>query len=150
MTHRLPLIALLCLPVWVGAQVITPALTKDDVGNIYVGSSTAPCSTKSCAVYPVNVATCTPKLMGGSGVNTQVGGGISGAWLSTWCPSAKGPQLRILAGTWIGTLAAVDCINRSGKTPAQALPMCAPESPFSKGLLPIWRDSVGPILASRP
>lgn len=132
------------------AQAPMTALIVADDATVYIGSTASPCPGKACTVYPLNTAACTARLMGGTGVNAQVGGGLSGAWMSWWCPSTRGPQLRVLVGTWTGTLAAVECINKSGKTPAQALPGCAPDNPTSAALLPIWRGSISQILSSKP
>jgi len=151
MTRHLYLTAILaCSTIAQAQEAPVAALIVADGSATYIGTTAMPCPGKACAVYPLNVATCTAKLMGGTGVKAQVGGGISGAWMSWWCPSTKGPQLRLLVGTWSGTLAAVECINKSGKTPAQALPTCAPDSPDSPALLPIWKGSAKQILASKP
>lgn len=108
--------------------------------------------TQPCTLTLINTATCTPRLMGGTGQGGAFGVGPAGVWHAFWCPSVSGPRLRVMAGTWAGTLTAAECINKSQDSLSKAIRACSPDDITSAELMPVW-SAVGhlkTIQASRP
>jgi hypothetical protein len=108
--------------------------------------------TLSLASMTAQAQSCAPKVMGGSGVNADASVTITGAaWMSWWCPSAKGPQLRIVASAGLAdTVAGVQCFVRSPAGPTNTLAMCAKESINSPALKAVWWPDLARIQATRP
>jgi hypothetical protein len=105
---------------------------------------------KECRAYLINTASCSPRLMGGTGQGGAFGFGTSGVWHSFWCPSVTGPRLRIMAGSWAATAEAATCINSSTETVANAIRSCAQAEVTAEPLRSIWSSDLRQIVSSKP
>lgn len=105
---------------------------------------------KRCEVVPINAASCVLPVMGGGGINPDFGFGASGGWLSWWCASTKGPQLRIVAGPTLASLAGMKCFVTSTESPSKSLARCAPAKVTDPGPRAVWEPVIGQILATVP
>lgn len=114
------------------------------------GSDPAPGVVKRCEPVPINAASCVLPVMGGGGINPDFGFGASGGWLSWWCASTKGPQLRIVAGPTLASLAAMKCFVTSSESPSKSLAKCAPAKTTDPGIRAVWEPVIGQILATVP
>lgn len=115
------------------------------------GTDSAPGVVKKCEPVPINLATCVLPVMGGSGVNPDFSfSATSGGWMSWWCPSAKGPQLRIVAGGIMASIVAAKCFATSSEAPSKTLARCAPAKVTDPGIRAVWEPSIGQILATVP
>lgn len=174
MTHHLPTLALACAVMSAQAQVVenqqitqVPAVYRFGIDTrwayAYVpraaqcnrlafgGSDPAPGVVKKCEPVQINLATCVLPVMGGSGVNPDFSfSATSGGWMSWWCPSAKGPQLRIVAGGIMASIVAAKCFATSSEAPSKTLARCAPGKVTDPGIRVVWEPSIGQILATVP
>lgn len=175
MTRDLPTLALAlaCTTLTVQAQVVenqpitaTPAVYRFGIGTrwayAYVpraaqcnrlafgGVDPTPGVVKRCEPVPINAASCVLPVMGGAGLNPDFGFGSAGGWLSWWCPSTKGPQLRIVAGPVKASLAAMKCFVTSTESPSKSLAKCAPAKTTDPGIRAVWEPVIGQILATVP
>ena len=174
MTHHLPTlaIALACAVMSAQAQVIenqqitsVPAVYRFGIDSRWVyayvpkassctrqvfGSDPAPGVVKRCEPVPINAASCVLPVMGGAGLNPDFGFGSGGGWLSWWCASTKGPQLRIVAGPTLASLAAMKCFVTSTESPSKSLAKCAPAKATDPGPRGVWEPVIGQILATVP
>lgn len=114
------------------------------------GSDPAPGIVKRCESVPINLASCVLPVMGGGGLNPDFGFGASGGWLSWWCASTKGPQLRIVAGPTLASLAAMKCFVTSIESPSKSLAKCASISATSPVIRAVWEPSIAQILETVP
>lgn len=114
------------------------------------GTDPAPGVVKRCEPVPINAASCVLPVMGGAGLNPDFGFGASGGWLSWWCASTKGPQLRIIAGPTMASLAAMRCFVTSVESPSKSLAKCAPAKVTDPGPRGVWEPVIGQILATVP
>ena len=105
---------------------------------------------KECRAYLINTASCSPRLMGGTGQGGAFGGGVDGVWHAFWCPSTSGPRLRIMAGTWPATLEAARCINSSTDTLSTSIRKCAAAEVTAEPLRSIWSSDLRQIVSSKP
>lgn len=113
-------------------------------------SDPAPGKSKVCERLTINGASCLPAILGGSGVGAEVSIGVSGAWLSWWCPSATGAKPRIVAGDLAASVAAVRCFVSSTVGPSAALAACAPGSAVDAGPRAVWEPEIARILKGAP
>lgn len=173
MTHYLPTLALACAVMSAQAQVVenqpitaTPAVYRFGIDTRWVyayvptassctrqtfgGVDPAPGVVKRCEPVPINAASCVLPVMGGAGLNPDFGFGASGGWLSWWCASTKGPQLRIVAGPTLASLAAMKCFVTSTESPSKSLARCAPTKTTDPGIRAVWEPVIGQILATVP
>lgn len=124
--------------------------------NFYCGRGSfgnvdpAPGVVKKCEQVSINEATCVLPTQGGSGVNPDFTFGSLGGVLSWWCPSTKGPQLRILTGSYLASLSAMGCYVKSTESPSKTMAKCAPASVMLPALRSIWEPQIGRILATAP
>jgi hypothetical protein len=95
--------------------------------------------------------TCVPKVMGGSGVNVDVSINITGSgWVSWWCPSTKGPQLRLLASPGLtDTIKGVRCFL-AASAPSKGIEQCASADINSAPLVAVWQSDWQRIQATKP
>ena len=114
------------------------------------GTDPAPGVVKRCEPVPINAASCVLPVMGGGGINPDFGFGSGGGWLSWWCASTKGPQLRIVAGPTLASLAAMKCFVTSSESPSKSLARCAPAKATGPGPRGVWEPVIGQILATVP
>lgn len=171
MTH-LPTLALACAVMSAQAQVVenqpitTPGIYRFGIDTRWVygylttakpctrqtfgGTDPAPGVVKRCEPVPINAASCVLPVMGGAGLNPDFGFGASGGWLSWWCASTKGPQLRIVAGPTLASLAAMKCFVTSTESPSKSLARCAPAKATDPGPRAVWEPVIGQILATVP
>lgn len=105
---------------------------------------------KRCEPVPINAASCVLPVMGGSGINPDFGFGAAGGWLSWWCASTRGPQLRIIAGPTMASLAGMKCFVTSAESPSKSLAKCAPVRVTDPSVRAVWEPVIGDILASMP
>lgn len=172
MTHHLPTLALACAVMSVQAQVVenqpitsVPAVYRFGIDTRWVyayvptassctrqvfGSDPAPGVVKRCEPVPINSASCVLPVMGGAGLNPDFGFGSGGGWLSWWCASTKGPQLRIIAGPTLASLSAMKCFVTSNESPSKSLAKCAPAKATDPGPRGVWEPVIGQILATVP
>lgn len=173
MTRLLPTLSLACAVMSAQAQVVenqpitaTPAVYRFGIDNrwayAYVpraaqcnrlafgGVDPAPGVVKRCEPVPINAASCVLPVMGGAGLNPDFGFGSGGGWLSWWCASTKGPQLRIVAGPTLASLAAMKCFVTSTESPSKSLAKCAPAKATDPGIRAVWEPSIGQILETVP
>lgn len=171
MTHHLPTLALACLFLsgaqaqvtegqqapagvhrygadtrWVYGYLPSPA----SCSNATFKADPAPGVVKRCEPVPINAASCVLPVMGGAGLNPDFGFGASGGWLSWWCPSTKGPQLRIVAGPTLASLSAMKCFVTSTESPSKSLAKCAPAKVTDPGPRAVWEPVIGQILGTVP
>lgn len=118
--------------------------------NAVMGGDPIVGTAKTCRAHLINAATCTPRLMGGTGQGGTFGFGVNGVWHAFWCPSVSGPRLRIMAGTWSATMEAAKCVNDSQLSLSAAIKQCSQAEVTGEQLLPIWSSSLTQILNSRP
>ena len=172
MTH-LPTLALACAVMSAQAQVVenqpitsVPAVYRFGIDTRWVyayvpraaqcnrlafgGVDPAPGVVKRCEPVPINLASCVLPVMGGAGLNPDFGFGASGGWLSWWCASTKGPQLRIVAGPTMASLAGMKCFVTSTESPSKSLAKCAPAKATDPGPRAVWEPVIGQILATVP
>jgi hypothetical protein len=93
--------------------------------------------------------TCVPRVMGGSGVNVDLSINVTGSgWVSWWCPSAKGPQLRLLASPGLtDTITGVRCFL-AATSPSKGIEQCA--SANISQLQHVWGPDAARIQATKP
>lgn len=118
--------------------------------HAFGGVDPAPGVVKRCEPVPINAASCVLPVMGGGGLNPDFGFGASGGWLSWWCASSKGPQIRIVAGGVLASLAAMRCFVTSTESPSKSLTKCAPAGAMDPGPRAVWEPVIGQILATVP
>lgn len=118
--------------------------------HAFGGIDPAPGVVKRCELVPINAASCVLPVMGGGGLNPDFGFGASGGWLSWWCASTKGPQLRIVAGPTLASLAAMKCFVTSTESPSKSLARCAPAGAMDPVPRAVWEPVIGQILATVP
>jgi hypothetical protein len=96
--------------------------------------------------------TCVPRVMGGSGVNVDLSINVTGSgWVSWWCPSTKGPQLRLLASPGLtDTIKGVRCFMAASTGPTKAIESCAPADIGSPALKAVWQSDWQRIQATKP
>lgn len=112
----------------------------------------APSKAKTCALVPVNAASCVLPVMGGAGQAPDFGFGSAGGWVSWWCPSTKGPQLRVVAGSVLASISSMKCFVSSTESPSRSLAKCAPGSALDAGPRAAWtdRETLARIVATKP
>lgn len=173
MTHHLPTLALACLLLsgavqaqvtegqqapagvhrygadtrWVYGYLPAPALCS----NATFKADPAPGVVKRCEVVGINTTTCVLPIMGGAGLKPDFSfSATTGGWMSWWCASTKGPQLRIVAGGLMASIAAAKCFVTSSEAPSKTLARCAPAKATDPGIRAVWEPSIAQILATVP
>jgi hypothetical protein len=89
--------------------------------------------------------------MGGTGVNVDLSINVTGSgWVSWWCPSTKGPQLRLLASPGLtDTIKGVRCFL-AASAPSKGVEQCASADINSAPLVAAWRSDWQRIQATKP
>lgn len=162
-------LALLLLPLWVGAQIredqafaiTAPALVGYGAGAKWtaklLSAGTYKCGNplfgdpnygvvKACVGYSINSVTCGLE----AGANTDARVSTSGVWLSHWCPTSTGTALHIVAGTWSATPAAAECYAKTPGSSVDRLKACAPGDVTGAALAGTWSGDAPRIFNTRP
>lgn len=102
--------------------------------------------------FSAQAQTCVPKVLGGSGVNVDLSVSHTGAgWISWWCPTTRGPQLRLLASPGLSaTMQGLHCFLRSQNGPTKAIAVCAPGDVNQEPLRSVWMQDAKRIASTKP
>jgi len=163
-------LALLLLPLWVGAQTVAEdkPLLVDVASVVSYGATASWDKTRTGYTYKLmqpGTYTCGNKAFGdpvygivksctvypvnqtncgilGKNIDVSWSTVPAGAWMSQWCPMADGThKLQVLVATWDAAPNAVSCFLKSSATTTQErVKSCAPDDVTKAPLAAIWTD----------